>query len=630
LELSPLLRSPVVALATGFVLLGGILVAIAMFLFNLQGTNQQLADGLERNLELATLLTQIQGAETGQRGFLLTDDPAYIDSHAVAVAEIDKTLTTISGATSGHFAFLPENLKALRDAVAAKLEELNQTIELARSGRKPEALAVVNTDRGEKLMQDIRDAVARMRARSAAAVASELEHEKNYGIALWAGIAAAALGIVLLAALLIRDARGRTAVLRAQANELAERNVALEETNRRLSEEISSRQEAETQVRQLQKMEAIGQLSGGIAHDFNNMLAVVMSAISLIRRKMARGDFDISQFLDGAADAADRAATLTSRLLAFSRQQPLAPEAIDANKLVSGMSELLRRTLGETVSLETVLAGGLWRTRADPHQLENSIINLAVNARDAMSDGGSITIETANAYLDDAYARANSGTIAGQYVMIAVTDTGSGMSESVIARAFDPFFTTKAPGKGTGLGLSQVFGFVKQSQGHIKIYSEPSTGTTVKVYLPRYTGDEEPAAARKAAVSTALIGGSASEVILIAEDDDQLRSMVCGTMREIGYTVIDTGDAEHALALIRERPDVTLLFTDIVMPKMTGRVLADEALRGRPDLKVLYTTGFTRNAVVHNGVLDAGVNLIVKPFTVEQLAAKVRAVLDGQ
>ena len=378
----------------------------------------------------------------------------------------------------------------------------------------------------------------------------------------------------------------------------------------------------------MQKMEAIGQLSGGIAHDFNNMLAVIMSAISLIRRKLERGDHDIESLLGGAADAAERAAILTARLLAFARQQALSPEPVEANRLVSGMSEMLRRTLGETIRLETVLAGGLWRTRVDPQQLENAIINLAVNARDAMPEGGSITIETANSYLDESYVADHPGATAGQYVMIAITDTGLGMPQEVIARAFDPFFTTKQPGKGTGLGLSQVYGFVKQSQGHIKIYSEPGTGTTVKVYLPRHFG-EDAAVPRRRAVAPELAVGTADEIVLVAEDEDQVRAMVCDSLRELGYTALAAADAEEALQVLAGRGEVSLLLTDIVMPGMNGRLLAEEARETRPELKVLYTTGFTRNAVVHNGVLDAGVNLIVKPFTVEQLAAKVREVLDG-
>ena len=265
----------------------------------------------------------------------------------------------------------------------------------------------------------------------------------------------------------------------------------LSSTNAALLDEIATRETAEAQVRQMQKMEAIGQLTGGIAHDFNNMLAVVTSAMNLIQRKLARGEVDLGKFVESALDATQRAANLTQRLLAFSRQQPLAPQVVDANRLLAGMSDLMRRTLGESISIETVLGGGLWKTNADPSQIENAILNLAVNARDAMPDGGKLTIETANCHLDDDYAARHAEVPAGQYVMIAVTDTGTGMPPDVAAKAFDPFFTTKPVDKGTGLGLSQVFGFVKQSGGHVKIYSEVGQGTTVRIYLPRYFGEAQ-------------------------------------------------------------------------------------------------------------------------------------------
>jgi CheY-like chemotaxis protein len=323
-------------------------------------------------------------------------------------------------------------------------------------------------------------------------------------------------------------------------------------------------------------------------------------------------------------DATRRAATLTHRLLAFSRRQPLDPKPIDVNKLVAGMSDLLRRTLGEVVMLETVLAGGLWRSQADPNQLENAILNLAVNARDAMGDGGRLTIETANAYLDDAYAASHAEVPAGQYVMIAVTDTGAGMPPDVAARAFEPFFTTKPISKGTGLGLSQVFGFVKQTGGHVKIYSEIGSGTTLKIYLPRYFGEDvQPVEALPVKAQVAP-----TETVLVVEDDDRVRAGTVDTLRELGYVVIHAGGGDEALRLLSRTPGVALLFTDIVMPDMNGRKLADEAQIRHPALKVLYTTGFTRNAVVHNGVLDHGVNFIAKPFTIDQISQKLREVLE--
>jgi signal transduction histidine kinase len=392
--------------------------------------------------------------------------------------------------------------------------------------------------------------------------------------------------------------------------------------------EAERRERLENQLRQVQKMEAIGQLTGGIAHDFNNMLAVILANLNLLKRQIARGEIDVQRFIDGAAEGADRAAHLTQRLLAVARQQPLAPQPIDANKFVSGMSEILRRTLGQEVAIETILAGGLWRTYVDGNELESLLLNLAVNARDAMPNGGKLTIETANVNLDETYVRDHVGLAAGQYVLIAVSDTGSGMSPEVIAKAFDPFFTTKATGKGTGLGLSQAYGFIKQSGGHIKIYSEIGQGTTVKIYLPRFHGENVSVATQPGLkAQTAL--GRPEELILVVEDEERMRLVVEEAFRELGYKVVVAADGKKALALLDANPGVNLLFTDVVMPEMSGRELAKEALSRRPDLKVVYTTGFSRNAVIHNGILDPDVNFLAKPFTVENLARKVRSVLDG-
>ena len=399
------------------------------------------------------------------------------------------------------------------------------------------------------------------------------------------------------------------------------------ETATALDIEAKQRQRVETQIRQLQKMEAIGQLTGGIAHDFNNMLAVIIGALNLVQRRLARGDTDIGKMIDMALEGAGRAATLTQRLLAFSRQQPLKPEPLAVNDLVASMSELLRRTIGEAVQLETVLAGGLWKTKADASELENALINLAVNARDAMPEGGKLTIETGNAHLDETYAHEHE-IKAGQYVMVAVTDTGVGMSADVIARAFDPFFTTKAVGKGTGLGLSQTYGFVKQSAGHIRIYSEPDHGSTFKIYLPRFFGALPEARTSKSS-STPSVSGRPEEVILVVEDEDRVRAINVDALRELGFTVIHAASGREALTLLESHPEIDLLFTDVVMPGMSGRELANAVVHQRPQMKVLFATGYTRNAIVHNAALDPDVQLLSKPFTVEQLATKVRAVLDG-
>lgn len=383
---------------------------------------------------------------------------------------------------------------------------------------------------------------------------------------------------------------------------------------------------AEDQLRQSQKMEAVGQLTGGIAHDFNNMLSVVTGSLELLGRRIDPSNSQARRFLDAAMEGAKRSAALTQRLLAFSRQQPLQPQTIDPNKLVAEASELLRHSIGTAIRLETVLAGGVWRVHVDPNQLTSALVNLAVNARDAMPAGGKLTIETQNSYLDDGYAFENLDVTPGQYVMLAVTDTGSGMSADVLAKAFEPFFTTKAVGKGTGLGLSQVYGFIKQSSGHVKIYSERDQGTTIKLYLPRALTLADDTEAKDAPIKPYE---KFKEIILVVEDEPAVRLFSVEALIELGYRVLEAGDPATALELIRSRSNISLIFTDVVMPDMNGAKLADEARKLRPDIKVLFTTGYTRNAVVHNGVLDPGVDLIGKPFTIDQLAKKVREVLDG-
>jgi signal transduction histidine kinase len=345
----------------------------------------------------------------------------------------------------------------------------------------------VNNDSGQRVMDEVRDLLAAMEQEENRLLTRRQARASTFGVFLEAG-AGLALLVILAAAVL------GSLLTRRSFRELAFAHDQLSNTNERLVEQQTRREAAENQLRQAQKMEAIGQLSGGIAHDFNNMLGVISGSLDLMRRHIANGDFAIARYMDAALEATRRSAALTHRLLAFARQQPLAPEALDVNRLITAMSGLLRSTLGEQVRIETVNGGGLWVTRADAHQLENAILNISINARDAMPEGGKLTIETANAYLDEAYARANVDIEPGQFVMIAISDTGTGMPSGTLARVFDPFFTTKPPGTGTGLGLSQVFGFVKQSRGHIKIYSEVGAGTAVKIYLPRFIGDAKAAA----------------------------------------------------------------------------------------------------------------------------------------
>ena len=412
----------------------------------------------------------------------------------------------------------------------------------------------------------------------------------------------------------------------ADANErLRRQGLDLAEANENLRAQIAERERVEGVLRQAQKMEAMGQLTGGIAHDFNNLLQVIMGNLEVLqRRKLVTSD-DAARMIASARRGAERAATLTQRLLAFARRQPLDPKPFDVNKLVNGMSELLHRTLGEAIRIETVQAGGIWRVHADANQLENALLNLAVNARDAMDSGGKLTIETANVLLDERYADANE-IPAGQYVMIAVSDTGQGMTGEVAAKAFEPFFTTKDVGKGSGLGLSQVYGFIKQSGGHAKIYSEPGQGTTIKLYLPRFAqGDDTEAAAP----SPASPQGQADRLILVVEDDEDVRAHGVAMLKELGYAVIEAADGAEALRALEANREVRLLFTDVGLPgRLNGRQLADEARRRNPTLEVLFTTGYARNAIVHHGRLDPGVDLITKPFTFTALASKVHAIFE--
>jgi CheY-like chemotaxis protein len=356
---------------------------------------------------------------------------------------------------------------------------------------------------------------------------------------------------------------------------------------------------------------------------------VIIGNLEILERRLQTDDKKILDPIRSASLAAERSATLTQGLLAFSRQQPLEPGPIDVNRLVGGMSALLNRTLGENIEIETVLAAGLWVVSADINQLENALMNLAINARDAMPNGGKLTIETANTYLDETYASEHAEVTPGQYVMTAVTDTGIGMSEQMIEKAFEPFFTTKEPGRGTGLGLSQVYGFVKQSTGHIKIYSELGEGTTVKLYLPRAAGADVYALGQISAPQ--VRAQQRSETILVVEDNDLLLASVSTMLREHGYQVLTATSGSAALKLLESEKDARLLFTDVGLPGgLDGRQLADEARRRRPDLIVLFTTGYTRNAIIHQGRLDPGVEFIGKPFTYAALVAKLQRLLDPE
>ena len=552
----------------------------------------------------------LQAAEIGQRSFVLTGEKSFLDPYADSLQKLPGAVDRLQGLVVDN-AEQGEFLGHIRSLIERRLGFADETIKLRREQGFEAARAKVVSGEGRRLMEDLKARFASMRdaeqsllaARQAAALQAATILALAAGLALVATLAALAMWIF--------NTRRNTA-------ELATAHRLLQET-------IVEREAAEQQIRQMHKTEAVGNLTGGIAHDFNNMLAVIMSGIGLAQKRLAEDKAGAQEFLAGAMDGANRAATLVKRLLAFSRQQPLAPKSIDANKLVAGISELITRAIGEAISVETILGGGLWLTHADSAQLESAILNLCVNARDAMPEGGRLTIETANCHLDDRYSRLHPDVPAGQYVLVAISDTGTGMTPEVLAKAFDPFFTTKEPNKGTGLGLSQVYGFVKQSGGHVKIYSEVGQGSTVKIYLPRHYAVEPQRSEPEPKLSQSV----GTETVLLVEDDSRVLEFTSASLRELGYTVLEARSAHEALdQLKRDGAGIELLLTDIVMPEMNGRKLADAATVLHPDLKVIFMTGFTKNAVVHNGVLDPGVNFIAKPFSLEELSMKMREILD--
>ena len=575
---------------------------------------------IEVQVALTEVLEKVRAVESAVRGYANTHRPEMIEDLALSARDLSRDLGQVRLLTADN-PIQRKNVAHLKTLIDDRLDLARRSITLIQQNRINEQRDLSQRLRGRAATQRISDHIDAMKTVERGLFTQRVSRVENAVWLLTIGMLGALLVILGVAAAIVAETRKRyLAIEQARDEARLAANTA--------RAEMAAREDAETRLRQMQKMESIGQLTGGIAHDFNNMLAIVIGSLDLAERRLEREPDRALQSIENAREGAQRAATLTARLLAFSRQQPLAPVPLDANKLVSGMSELLRRALGEHVLVETVLAGGLWTTFVDASQLESALLNLAVNGRDAMPDGGRLTIETANSYLDEAYAATREEVQPGQYVAICVSDTGVGMSNEVAAQAFEPFFTTKGIGKGTGLGLSQVFGFVKQSGGHIAIYSEIGEGTTVKLYLPRHIG---PAAVRSAPeASEAIPRGKTSDIILVVEDEDRVRHFAVDALRELGYTVLSASNGFDGLDIIRDQPRLSLLLTDIVMPRMNGRQLADEARQILPGLRVLYTTGYTRNAVVHNGILDPGVALLAKPFTIAQLALRVRAILDGQ
>ena len=433
----------------------------------------------------------------------------------------------------------------------------------------------------------------------------------------------------------IRDANGAVVGIFVEGADVTDRkmlerdlqalNADLEQRVRDRTQELVEAQEA---LRQAQKMEAVGQLTGGIAHDFNNLLQGITGSLEIVQRRVAQGRVDeLDRFISGATTAANRAAALTHRLLAFSRRQPLDPRPVKVNPLVASLEDLLRRTTGEQIDFEMVLAAGLWTTLCDPNQLEASLLNLVINARDAMPHGGKLTIETCNAHLDDHFAASQRDVRPGHYVCICVSDTGTGMSADTISKAFEPFFTTKPIGQGTGLGLSMIYGFARQSEGYAKIYSEVGQGTTVKLYLPRHYGEAEQDEPLPGLTQDHVT--DAGEIVLVVEDDAVVRSLIVEVLGELGYQAVEAHDGPTGLERLRTMERIDLLVTDIGLPGLNGRQVADAGRAMRPGLRVLFMTGYAENAALAAGFLEPGMSMITKPFAMEALATQIRTIIEG-
>ena len=411
--------------------------------------------------------------------------------------------------------------------------------------------------------------------------------------------------------------------------DLSESELRLQRTLETLEQQVEERtaqlRHNEDALRQSQKMEAVGQLTGGIAHDFNNMLTGIIGSLELLRRRVSRGKLDdLDSLIDLGVTSANRAAGLTHRLLAFSRRQSLDSKPVEINQLVTAMGELLQRSINESIKLEMRLSGELWTAEADPNQLESALLNLVINARDAMPSGGQLVVETTNRHLDSVFTAAYGTLKPGDYVELSVSDTGCGIPESVMSRVFDPFFTTKPIGQGTGLGLSMIYGFARQSHGHVSLHSEVGKGTTVSLFLPRFVGE---VTANETANPALLPFANAGETVLIVEDDPAVRVLVSAVLKELGYAFVEAGDADTAVPIIESDQRIDLLISDVGLPGMNGRQLAEIGRQIRPELKVLFITGYAEHAAVRGGFLDPGMQLITKPFTFDLLTAKVREMI---
>ncbi|HMK41667.1 MAG TPA: CHASE3 domain-containing protein [Methyloceanibacter sp.] len=621
-----LLRNSRIVILVGFALLAMATIALVIGLVRSREADMAVTHTVEVQHTAQAFIIATRDAESAVRSYLLSGDAKDLDQFEPSLAEATTQLKTLAMLTADN-AIQQSRIQILDSLLQAKAEQLNNCVALAKAGQKDSALAVINSSVNRDLLNKIRAEIEEVLDSERNLLSARQSHAAQSRYVFAALIAVALATAIILASLLAISTRSAL--------------QGLLDRTRELEEESKLRQEAEATVRQAVKMEAVGQLTGGIAHDFNNLLTIIIGNLDKARRVLAGADNpgdvttlrgNLAKSIEDAMKGANSAAQLTQRLLAFSRRQTLEPARVDLNRLVTDMEQMLRRTLGEDIDIEIVLGAGLWPTFVDPHQVENVLLNLALNAKSAMPKGGHMTIETANCYLDDAYVARFGDVEAGQYVLLCVSDTGSGIKPQVLDRVFEPFFTTKPHGEGSGLGLAMVHGFIKQSGGHIRIYSEEGVGTTVKVYLPRATGDEKVAAvpAGKRPHPTPTPNAKKDETVLVVEDNEGVRGYAAEVLEQLGYRVLVASDAKEAMRLLADGKSVDLLFTDVVLPgAITGRVLADQAKDMRPGLRVLYTTGYTRNAIVHQGRLDPDVHLLNKPYTQQDLARKVRERLDA-
>jgi signal transduction histidine kinase/CheY-like chemotaxis protein len=570
---------------------------------------------------LGGLTSRIQDSLLGQRGFLVTADPNFLRPYEQARARLPQELADLRALIADNPAQVAATAR-LEQCVGEQLALMAARIRLVKGGRLDAARNWARTGAGMRVTDRCRAILAEMKAVESRLLETRVAAAERQARIITAWVLSWAAAVALAAILLTPNALRR-------ASAAAQARDRLAEVNAQLVQEAESRRAAETQLRQLQKLESIGQLTGGIAHDFNNMLAIVIGSLDLARRRIGQDDARAAENVEAAMNGAQRAAQLTAQLLAFGRRQPLSPAAIDASRLVRRLSELLRRTIGPKIGFTVEPATGLWTIHVDVAQLESALVNLCLNARDAMPDGGRLTITTANVTLDAAYAAAHPEAAPGDHVRIDVRDTGQGMAPDIAERAFEPFFTTKASGKGTGLGLSQVYGFVMQSGGHVTIASAVGQGTIVSLYLPRHRGAAEPES-WSASADARLPLARDHEIVFVVDDEAQVLRLAVDALHELGYIVMQAATGSQALELLQAQPRVDLLLTDLLMPEMSGGDLSRRVRELRPEVKLLFMSGNPSEEMTAGGVAESDADILLKPFTLAQLAAQVRRALDRE